>query len=701
LTGAKNIITVKDGSGNQKWTNQTDVPVPSMLPNTPRIINVKDNAGLPAGSYSVKSDITLANGNLVDTKTVSFTVIDPPPIPAAPVLTSPGNSSIPGLPINTTTPTMQWNAVTGADYYILSIYRDPYGAGDAVYQDNHVTGISTTLASGAIFAGEKYAWEVSAVNITGTGNKSNRFYFQVTGNAPSVSTVGYKNNTESKATLGGYLDGRGNTSSVNVSFEYGTTTSYGSTTTEQNLSAAGPFSADISGLTPSTTYHFRAKAVGSSIVYGADKTFTTTSPLSVSTSQATNITTTSSTLNGNLISLGSDSSVNVSFEYGTTTGYGSTTTPQSFTAAGTYSADISSLTPNTTYHFRAKAVGSAATVYGDDKTFITTTAASISTLDADNITATSSILNGNLISLGSDSNAIISFEYGTTSSYGYTTPEQNVGIVGQFSNVISGLTPNTTYHFRAKAVGSSKTVYGDDKTFVTLQDSGTTVKTTKATTKTSTTTKSSAVSGIAPDDFVKVNFAANETLHVDAVDQDSLEVNLTGVNTSNTGSITVGKYKKEPATSVAFSDTAAQGGTDMNPVKFVYIRVEGYLRGTARVTIHFTDEEIAKYNPDTLALFYFSNNKWNKCTNIDISLTDHIISADIPVLKLTGTVVGLGGSTGQSSTAIVPFVSQSNNGTTGHGVSWGLVGIIIGIIIIVGGVILIVEKNRRETSGDR
>jgi hypothetical protein len=133
----------------------------------------------------------------------------------------------------------------------------------------------------------------------------------------------------------------------------------------------------------------------------------------------------------------------------------------------------------------------------------------------------------------------------------------------------------------------------------------------------------------------------------------------------------------------------------------VYIRVEGYLRGTARVTIHFTDEEIAKYNPDTLALFYFSNNKWNKCTNIDISLTDHIISADIPVLKLTGTVVGLGGSTGQSSTAIVPFVSQSNNGTTGHGVSWGLVGIIIGIIIIVGGVILIVEKNRRETSGDR
>jgi len=62
-----------------------------------------------------------------------------------------------------------------------------------------------------------------------------------------------------------------------VSFEWGLTTSYGNTTTPQTMTVTVPFSANISGLTPSATYHFRAKAVGDGTAYGDDMTFNTLS----------------------------------------------------------------------------------------------------------------------------------------------------------------------------------------------------------------------------------------------------------------------------------------------------------------------------------------------------------------------------------------------------------------------------------------
>ena len=84
--------------------------------------------------------------------------------------------------------------------------------------------------------------------------------------------------TIDSATLNGDLTGLGTASSVEVIFEYGTTTSYGQETTPQTLTSTGVFSAPISALTQGTTYHFRAKAVGDSTVFGSDKQFITLVP---------------------------------------------------------------------------------------------------------------------------------------------------------------------------------------------------------------------------------------------------------------------------------------------------------------------------------------------------------------------------------------------------------------------------------------
>ena len=95
------------------------------------------------------------------------------------------------------------------------------------------------------------------------------------------------------------------------------------------------------------------------------------SGLAVTTKAATNITTSSATLNGRLDSRGDYSSANVSFEWGLTHAYGNVTSPQTMTSTANFSAPISGLSANTTYYFRAKAAADSATVHGAELSFTT------------------------------------------------------------------------------------------------------------------------------------------------------------------------------------------------------------------------------------------------------------------------------------------------------------------------------------------
>ncbi len=99
---------------------------------------------------------------------------------------------------------------------------------------------------------------------------------------------------------------------------------------------------------------------------------TTVNPPPVVNTSAALFANTSANLRGNLISMGNSNSVNVSFEYGTTTAYGNITIPVTMTAPGPFNVDINGLLPNTTYHYRARADVSFGTIFGTDMTFITT-----------------------------------------------------------------------------------------------------------------------------------------------------------------------------------------------------------------------------------------------------------------------------------------------------------------------------------------
>ncbi len=104
---------------------------------------------------------------------------------------------------------------------------------------------------------------------------------------PVADTLAASVKSSTSANLSGTVDPEGFPLSV-CRFEYGPTTAYGSTAScspsPGEDEAAEPVSATVSGLLPTSEYHFRVVAVGpGGTSYGADETFTTL-PLTVSES---------------------------------------------------------------------------------------------------------------------------------------------------------------------------------------------------------------------------------------------------------------------------------------------------------------------------------------------------------------------------------------------------------------------------------
>lgn len=188
------------------------------------------------------------------------------------------------------------------------------------------------------------------------------------------------------ATLNGNLTDMGTAASVNVSFEYGLTDSYGNTTAPQTISAPSIFNdtVTVTGIAAGTTYHFRAKAVGDGTSYGNDTTFIAVITSEVITLDATSITSTTVTLNGNLASMGESANVTVLFDYfspsTTNTTWG--TSQLYMNATGNFSIPLTELSPDTLYHFYSCSVDnleSGAFDIGNDMTFTTWPAAAQAT----------------------------------------------------------------------------------------------------------------------------------------------------------------------------------------------------------------------------------------------------------------------------------------------------------------------------------
>lgn len=180
-----------------------------------------------------------------------------------------------------------------------------------------------------------------------------------------------------EATLNGTINGSG--LYTGTTFDYGLTDSYGTTLNGLpsivNCNCAADVTKTITGLLPASTYHFRLTGMNcGGTTSGSDLTFTTqTTPPTAYTNSASNVTKTSADLNAFVNA--NNSSTTTLFEYGTSLPYSSSIAGTPATVNGVLGENVvsslSSLTPNTTYHYRIVTTNIAGTTNGDDGTFKT------------------------------------------------------------------------------------------------------------------------------------------------------------------------------------------------------------------------------------------------------------------------------------------------------------------------------------------
>lgn len=193
----------------------------------------------------------------------------------------------------------------------------------------------------------------------------------------------------------------------------------------------------------------------------------------VETLSATDITISTATLHGNITNNGGSSCVSRGFYYGTSEDNLSQIITVD-TGDGEYYADITGLNIATTYYYCAFATNSAGTSVGDVLSFTTPEEAipTVVTDEATNIMTTRATLSGNVIYDGGETVSIRGFLYGTSIN-GITEEIQSGNGIGNYTAVITNLTPNTTYYFKAYATNILGTSYGDVMSFTTDGTTGT------------------------------------------------------------------------------------------------------------------------------------------------------------------------------------------------------------------------------------
>ena len=236
--------------------------------------------------------------------------------------------------------------------------------------------------------------------------------------------------------------------------------------------STGDYSLTIKGLTFPTEYYVRAYAIQSgTAIYGESVSFTTQStPVTVTTSAATQVNSSSAVLNGSIGQVGSPAYTEKGFclikgSYGTPT-INDTKIIVGGTGAGNYTVQLNDLEYNTYYQFRAYAIQNGNPVYGTVVRFTTSyTQASVITMESSNVRYTTATLNGSVSNLGDPTITERGFCYST-----YDSPDigdiriKVSGIIGgTYKADITNLEEGTTYYYRAYVIQKGKPIYGQVK----------------------------------------------------------------------------------------------------------------------------------------------------------------------------------------------------------------------------------------------
>ncbi|HEX9757357.1 MAG TPA: fibronectin type III domain-containing protein [Nitrospiria bacterium] len=343
---------------------------------------------------------------------------------------------------------LSWNPNTESD---LAGYKVYYGVASNTYGSPIDVGNQTSYTITGLGNGTYYF----AITAYDTSLNESGFSLEVShlisDNAPPViSSIAVPSISNSNAVIT-WTTNESATSQV----DYGTTTSYGSSSA-LNLNPVTNHSRTLNNLDPSTTYHYRVVSEDASgnIAISADNTFTTSATPDTTAPVLSNIFSSNIGSNSAVITWNSDENATSQVEFGSTTSYGSTSALNSNLTTN-HSRTLNGLSSSVTYHYRVKSIDAAGnTALSGDQIFSTTTAPDTTAPVISNISSSGLTTSSLIITWTTDEAATSQVEYGTSSNYGLSTSIIST-LLTNHSHILTGLQPNTTYHFRVKNADAS------------------------------------------------------------------------------------------------------------------------------------------------------------------------------------------------------------------------------------------------------
>lgn len=390
--------------------------------------------------YSVSS-MNSTNSSTVDTNGgngYTFTTL------ASPIITSP-----PTVEANSnSTTTISWETNTAADSYVFYSTSSNFVVATTASDDSYVTSHSVTF--GGLTPGTKYYYYIrtreSGGNTEYDKNINNGVIQYYTLTTPNDQTA---------PTFSGFTT-NGSTTTVNIIWTtneksnsqvyYGETEAYGTfSSTDETLTTRHIIT--ISGLTPSTTYHYsvRSSDANNNAGQSSDQTFTTPGAPDVTAPTISNVTTSSIALNRATISWTTNELSNGTVNFGTTPEFGSLAGSLYDYTSSTHSVTLTGLNGNTLYYFKVNSADATGnTTAGSELTFTT-----VPDITAPVITNSSTLVNDTaaFINWTTDEQAVAEINYGPTADLGTSIIATSTYDLNH-SLPLTGLINQTIYYYR-------------------------------------------------------------------------------------------------------------------------------------------------------------------------------------------------------------------------------------------------------------
>ena len=430
-------------------------------------------------TYYVKAFATNALGTALTSSSISFTTLST--LPTVELNTATNSGAPTSITFNGTVTDDGGHSITDRGFI--------YKAGGTPSISDNKTSATVPTGTGAftkditgLTPGTQYFFNAYATNEDGTAIYGTPGSFYTSTSAPTVSsTTAVTSITYNSASSGG-----------NVSSDCGSpitqrgicwSTGAGPTTSNSKQTASGTtgsFSANLTGLSASTTYYVRAYAINAyGTAYGPQVSFTTSvqlfAPTVSSTTSVSLVTENSARSGGNVSSDGGSTITQRGVVYGTS--QNPTIANSKVVVSGTtgsFTADMTGLAASTTYYVRAFATNAIGTTYASQQSFTTqaaVTLASVTTTTPSQVLTNAFWVGCNVTDQGNstvtEKGVVINTSGNpTTSSYIFKNTSGSGG-TGYYDVQKSGLPWSTTYYVRGYAINGVGTSYGAQLSFTT------------------------------------------------------------------------------------------------------------------------------------------------------------------------------------------------------------------------------------------